>query len=1167
MNHLPTNIREYLGLLKSQDNREAKDIFRKIFCKLLGFSYTSEKKDISYFPVALQEVLDEVEVIAKTEPSDGTPFFIIYISAKKITKTLRHLLIKKLLDFTDAITLEFANFISIIRTDNVWHIVAPLYRKEIEKVVLRIYTVGYGEKHRTVAEALAKLKIPRPHPSALEIKDLVDEAMYIRPLTEEFFEDYKKYYGLIHEYIVKNYDKKFAEKYKGKLPNNIFVHRAAKSFAHSLLNKLMFIYFLQKKGWLGNKKDFIRWLWETYENDEEENKEFYRDYLRPLLLEAMNKPRNLRKFNGLPKEVKKIFMDIPYFNGGLFSHLYEENVNVDKIVTSIPDSLMKEVIFGFLEEYNFTVTEESPYEIEIAVDPAMLGHIYESLIAEQERNASGIFYTPRAEVDLMCRLALFEYLSNFTENREELLKFIFKPPSSYSGPVDRRWINALDNVTIVDPACGSGAFLIGAFQVIRELYEKAGISTDFERKREIIRKNLYGVDIKEWAVRVAELRMWLALIEDENQMPTAEPMLPNLNVNLKVGDALVPEVEIDGKKSILPKSFLEKWKNYFKNEKYKEIAEKIFDGLIDRSILEKNKKEMFRKAVDELYKDVIIVQSTFTGDLVELNRFSSEEKEIIKQLHKAKTVKVPFLWELDFPEIFTRGGFDIVISNPPYVRQESIYPEYLDLNEFEMLSTEERNRLKSDYKKQVIKTTEDVATNILKMNFNLSKRSDLYAYFFIHSLNLLKEKGTLVYITSNSWLDVDYGTKLQEFFLRACELKYVIDNVKRSFEQADINTVITVLKRKKKGDINVTIESCVNFVMLKIPFEETTYHDIVSFTKPYCGSLHKKVNVFGGILYLYENNRVRVRSVTTVDLCKIGEVTSEEIIHTQETKRLGIRSYKGSKWGGLFLKSPDIFYKILTKYGNKFVKLGDIADIISVSWSRQGQNSILMVHKQSYKKEENIEVIDVFKSPKDVSTIMVNKTDTKYYLRLLPTIRNQIVYSPILWVDLRGDKHICHYCKDRVAFTHNFHGIIPIKFKSEILVLILNSTLIWLFIEVLGRKSLGGGAIRILVDDLKTLFPVPNPEIIARNKIKNILNKIAFREIKPIFEELGLPKPNKDYSNINPEDIKLENIMPDRRELDKIIFESLGLTEEEQLDVYKAVVELVKQRLTKARSV
>lgn len=227
----------------------------------------------------------------------------------------------------------------------------------------------------------------------------------------------------------------------------------------------------------------------------------------------------------------------------------------------ISDSLFEEV-YRFFEKYNFTIREELPLDVEVAVDPKMIGYVYESLsnVAEEiyERQDLGIFFTPTTEVDFMCRRSVVEYLANhldelpkewcykllFDEDKKEVAEYISKKGLWY------RLEEALDNLAVVDPACGSGAFLVGMLHVLAELYRLTYSHikremTEFELKKKIIGNSLYGVDVMPWAVHSAELRLWLQLIIEED-IPYEErklfPLLPNLNLKLRVGDSLVQEI-------------------------------------------------------------------------------------------------------------------------------------------------------------------------------------------------------------------------------------------------------------------------------------------------------------------------------------------------------------------------------------------------------------------------------------------------------------------------------------------------------------------------------------------------------------------------------------------------------------------------------------------------
>lgn len=1224
---------------------DAINIFRDIFVDVWGFDYHDEPIPEGELNEFVAQNTKIIKIIARTNPSKGDNFYIVYAQSKSDTVKYRQRLVKDLLDFTYSPGLEFTNFLVILDYDEYWKLVVPVYRRELENAKLNIYVIDPEEKKfRTLVENLAaiarELKKFKEHPSAIQIKAIIDEYMQVKPLTEEFFKKYKEHYYKLKGEIKKLYGKKLEEVYTGELPKEIFVERAAKTFAHTFFNRLMFIYFLQKKGWVveakkgilrkdlleiitPNAKKFVGWMYEQYE---EYGGEFYGDYLRVLFLCAMNASRGRRRdvdeIQSIPSPiVRDIFTyGVPYFNGGLFSHVKIEGVDLDEIIASLPDGLVRELIFEFFEEYNFTVTEETPYEVEVAVDPAMLGKIYESLIAEEEkaleeeeRRVSGIFYTPRAEVDFMCRMAVYEYLKRNAKVDDKLLReFVFKPVHEWE-PRSLPWeiVEALEEVKIVDPAAGSGAFLVGMYHLLTELYEKANVSVDYKKKLEIIRENIYGVDIKEWAIRVAKLRLWLALIEKEERIPN-EPILPNLEAKLVVGDSLAPPHIIikgeDGKKIVLDIP-LSKWRESLKQRaarsgpafwivQYKELAKKYYEG-----------RGVSWRDLEETKWHVL---EAFAEDVLEELRDSKETKDkkafklLLSAIREGRIEKPPFIWELDFPEVMLyKKGFDIVIANPPYVRQEKIYPEYYDLAEFEMLSRKEQENLKKEYKGKIINHMETIIKEKFEHEMRLNKRSDLYAYFFIQGVNLLNPKGALVFITSNSWLDVDYGTQLQEFFLRFTNLRRVIDYTTRSFEQADVNTVITVLTRKPKELFNTVGDDCVNFILLKKNFDELSLEVIEKMLDCYAGKV-KEVEVFGGKVYSHEDGDVRVRSVKAVDLAKMGGLEIGKRSMLLGTYNI-FGEYKGMKWGGILIRAPRIFYVILDKGKDKLVRLGDIADVETylntggadkffiVKKVRDIRNNYVEIENTEFKKTFLVEaqfLRPLVRSPRELLKRIV-EPNTQYYILDIPPdidVTKYKVYEYIKFGEEKGYRNrsgprsrnpwwklpkqaregapllfprsfnidfTIFYNPHRVV-SNRFFRITKLKVDEVCMYLSLNSTLSYLMLEVLGRKNLGEGALEFLKPDIEGL-----PVFTALNECNvTILNPTR----RTVFEELGLPKPNRDLSNINPDDVSLDKVMPDRRALDKVIFEALGLTEEEQLEVYKAVVELVKARLVKAKT-
>ncbi|ASJ03805.1 hypothetical protein A3L09_10625 (plasmid) [Thermococcus profundus] len=980
-----------------------------------------------------------------------------------------------------------------------------------------------------------------------------------------------------------------------------------------------------------------------------------------LFLYAMNKPRrgyarkDSEEIKSVPSPVvRDIFLyGVPYFNGGLFSPVEIAGVNLDEIITEIDDKLLSEIVLGFFEAYNFTVTEETPYEVEVAVDPAMLGKIYESLIAaeeqagsEEERRASGIFYTPRSEVDFMCRMAVYEYLERNTKLDKEILrKFIFTPsydwdPNSLTWGEIEEIEKALKDVKIVDPAAGSGAFLVGMYHLLIELYEKLTEDSKitYKKKLEIIRDNIYGVDIKDWAIRVAKLRLWLALIEGEGKIPN-EPILPNLETKLAVGDSLAPPhfvLKIGGRKKVIEiplakfrESLKLLWARTGASEaivSYKELVRKYFMG-------EKiNGKPVTLKDIQDAKWGAL---QEFLESALNEEMKAKEKKEIrllleaVSKQDYSTLEKPPFIWELDFPDVMLeKKGFDIVIANPPYVRQEKIYPEYYDLAEFQMLPKKEQEKLKKDYKNKIKAHMETILREKFKWETTLPGRSDLYAYFFIQAVNLLNPNGSLVFITSNSWLDVDFGKALQEFFIRATYLKAVIDYTKRSFEQADVNTVITVLTRKPAKLFNLLDEkSFTNFVLLKRDFDWVGEKLVEKILKPYFEE--KGVEIFGGIVHSYEDDEVRVRTVREIELAKMGGFKVREFLKGTYTLQ---GEYSGMKWGGILIRAPKIFYVILDKGKGKLVRLGEIAEVrrgfttganeffylepiknpkewpicpVCGRVHEPGEGLVAVRNKagwEGYIEEEFLR--PVVKSPQEIKTYVIRPEDLKLRVFLCNLSKEALkragkvhaleyiewgesrgyqnrptTRSRTLWWDLgvREPSHILiperYWNTYKIALNtaqalenKNLYGVRLDESNIDTTMGYLASTILPLFLELYGRSNLGEGVLDIDVYMSQEILVLHIDDVDRAEKLHWLLMKLANRPIKSIFEELGLPKPNRDFSNVKPEDVSIGRVLPDRRELDRVIFEALGLTEEEQLEVYRAVVELVKARLVKART-
>ena len=327
----------------------------------------------------------------------------------------------------------------------------------------------------------------------------------------------------------------------------------------SSLLSASFSWFVQKKGWLGGKPRFLQEYWEEYRQSGATGT-FYREWLEPLFFEALSSPPGRKVAYGrapFSQENQKVLQMAPFLNGELF----KRKVDIDDQGLWIPDDLIGD-FFAFLFQYNFTVEENEVYDEELELNPEFLGIIFERITNMDQ----GAVYTPRVEVDLMCRLALVRWLEQTTAiDKRDLYHLFFREAGigeaydeyqkqgDFSPAEIRTLIERLENVTVCDPAAGSGAFEVGMLQVLEQVLEnlysrsntpadlKANAHTPLERKKAIIANSLYGVEVKRWAVWINHLRLWLTLFVDmpDNYKNSLEPLLPNLTFKVRTGDSLV----------------------------------------------------------------------------------------------------------------------------------------------------------------------------------------------------------------------------------------------------------------------------------------------------------------------------------------------------------------------------------------------------------------------------------------------------------------------------------------------------------------------------------------------------------------------------------------------------------------------------------------------------
>ena len=492
----------------------------------------------------------------------------------------------------------------------------------------------------------------------------IKEAFSVEALSKEFFDEYREHYADIVEYITgKRYVKekgKWVEKTIHEPCHEIFdqfmavykdPEKTVRDYIKKLMGRLVFLQFLQKKEWMGVPADHQDWkggdtrFLQNKFNEFADKDNFIDGFLEPLFND-LNTNRQNNNDLASPKVGNGI--KIPFLNGGLFQLDEEDCSNI-----RLPQYLLGDVLY-FFERYNFTIDENDPNDAQIGVDPEMLGRVFENLL--EDNKDKGAFYTPKEIVQYMCQESLIAYLQTGIDDetdKESIRQFVLTHEAEHLGSMAEDISIKLLNVKICDPAIGSGAFPMG---LLRQLYLcQCAIHPELEEKnaadikQHIIQNNIYGVDIEKGAVDIARLRFWLSLIVDEE----TPRFLPNLDFKIMQGNSLLEQYNgVDLSKM-----------TELKSEKHGIFQTTMFDDMLD--ILRFD----LREKLNEYYN---------CSDHQRKEQLKQEIIDNVKQQLREQSINVDFgnldlsandqftLWHTWFYDVFSQGGFDIVIGNPPY---------------------------------------------------------------------------------------------------------------------------------------------------------------------------------------------------------------------------------------------------------------------------------------------------------------------------------------------------------------------------------------------------------------------------------------------------------------------------------------------------------------------
>ncbi len=640
------------------------------------------------------------------------------------------------------------------------------------------FLVGKNEKSHTAQCRFVPILENNTWSPTLE--DL-EEAFNVEVVTKEFFQKYRDLFirtKLELDKIIKK-DSAVKQEFESKNINTV-------DFAKKLLGQITFLYFLQKKGWFGVEKgkswgtgprDFMRKIFNKEYGD---YKNFFNDILEPLFYEALRSDRS-----DADHYYSKFDCKLPFLNGGLFDPINNYNwVEKDIFISNelfsntnrTKEGDIGDGILDVFDRYNFTVNEDEPLEKEVALDPELLGKIYEKLNTIREDNFDeyvkvlksgkkgeetkfnkeyGVYYTPREIVHYMCQESLINYLeTHLSLQRENIERFVKisdavlereitssqKQQAIENGEIKstkyesqipedirnnaKEIDNLLANITVCDPAVGSGAFPMGMLHEIVKLRRLLSIYLKEDRKtydlkRHCIESSLYGVDIDPGAVEICKLRFWLSLIVDEEDFHNIKP-LPNLDYKVSCGNSLLG-VE----------------KNLFNQQAFAEL-EKLKPQYFNET--NPTKKQKLKEKIDKLIYEI-----------------SNGHKE--------------FDFEVYFSEVFhEKKGFDIVIANPPYISTKGVDEEM-------------KKSLEKHY----------------------GFADDTYNHFYFKGIEVLRENGILAYISSKTFWTIQTKKNLRELLLKNKILQ--LFNTANPFENAMVDTCVTIIQK-----LNPKVDHIVTFL-------------------------------------------------------------------------------------------------------------------------------------------------------------------------------------------------------------------------------------------------------------------------------------------------------------------------------------------------------------------
>lgn len=934
------------------------------------------------------------------------------------------------------------------------------------------FLLGENESCRTAAERLYEL-ISKKRNSSIKLTDVID-AFSVERLNKEFFAGYKAQYN------------KFLQQLSDNKQNRDYVKK--------LLGRLVFLQFLQKKGWMGvpashsdwkgGDKNYLGHLIERYKG----NDRLLSDVLEPLFFNTLNEKRE----GDIAETKLGENIKIPYLNGGLF-----ERDNIDNLDIDFPYSYFKELM-DFFAMYNFTIDENDPDDSEVGIDPEMLGHIFENLL--EDNKDKGAFYTPKEIVQYMCRQSIIQYLKThepdeqYAEPIEQLINNGIVLPVLQTKSMASRFMQLLKNVKVCDPAIGSGAFPMGILYVLyhaihhlQSYAEPHGNFDSTKTKRDIIQNNIFGVDIEQGAVDIARLRFWLALVVDANE---PEP-LPNLDYKITCGNSQIcryslntPISDVFVEYNRIGKETAKKenktW-NDFTLENYKNLVVGYTEEHNDKNALKAKineikscfkttlakgdikKRQSAEKKVHDYEAIPLFGDPLAKEDPIGYSKAKSELKKLVekeKEILNNKKYENSFEWRFEYPQLLNEDGdfmgFDIIIANPPYIKEgrmsKTFFEPYKD----------------SPYYKG---------------------KMDIWYLFACNGLDLLNSNGILCFIATNNWVTSYGASKLRDKVIKETRICNIVDfGAVMMFESASIQTMIMMFQKDRISDDY-------SFDYRKLTAYKATEKEAISILNNVSNNgecyrpIIRRVNFYGKNITFSKSDEIldKICSVKDGIFFSENELTNGIHPHFDFVNKKLSEKYGFSIGKGIFgLSMPEINALQLTESELKLIKpYYNSSDNVSRYIVRTTDLSIIYT-TSAFKNPHSMDPYPHLKAHLDQFKDVIT-SDNKPYGLHRARVESFFVGEKIVALRKCAGKPIFAYANGENYMSATFYIIKTNRVNMKYLTGLLNSRLIEFWLK--NRGKMQGANYQLDKEPLQQI-PIAVPSIEVQTIIANLVDTI-----------------------------------------------------------------------------